>query len=151
MNKNLFERIQEILVKYPNIDIVTKRMDWMDDNMDSRKITDDDEWDKLMKEWDDLCSAWHVFTKLKTFDEWKDIDRSVKKGEKSMFRLNGKAVFHFNQTSGESYYCRDNGIFYTPRSPYPKYGSPSDDDFAEQMNYDLGGIGYYQDCGFWRN
>jgi hypothetical protein len=147
----LFEKIEETLMRYPNMKCVIQRIEKIEDVMDDQAGDwDDDEelYEKLMEEWDELILAYDMFQKLKTFEEWKELGIHVTKGEKSRIRLGGKAVFHSTQTRG-GYYDRNNKKWFTPINRYNKWESPEDDDFAGEMDYDLGGIGYYQDEGFW--
>lgn len=148
----LFNKIQESLMKYPSLDMVIKRIEKIEDIMDSKQghwDDEEDQYDKLMDEWDDLNFSYELLnSKLKTYDEWKEKGIHVMKGEKSAIKLNGKPVFHSIQTEG-GYYDRGTGKWCVPRNRYNKWESPEDDDFAREMDYDLGGIGYYQDSGFW--
>ena len=148
--EQLFDRINDSLFKYPSLDLVIKRIEQIEDSMDSRNGHWDGEeelFDRLMDEWDELYFAYDIHHKLKTFEEWKDLGIHVTKGEKSKIRLNGKAVFHSTQTGG-GYYSREANKWCIPRNRYDKWESPGDDDFAREMDYDLGGIEYYQRGGF---
>lgn len=144
----LFNNVQESLMKYPSLDMVIKRIENIEDIMDSKQGHWDDEEDQfkqLMEEWDELDYAYKLHTeKLKTFDEWKKKDKHVKKGEKSMIKLNGIPVFHLIQTE-----ANDNRNSHIPRNRYNKWESPDCDEFSRQMDHDLGGIEFYQGAGFW--
>lgn len=146
--KILFEKIQESLMKYPSLEMVIKRIENIEDIMDSKQghwDNEEDQFKRLMEEWDELDYAYKLHTeKLKTFDEWKKKDKHVKKGEKSMIKLNGVSVFHSIQTEANNYHNSR-----IPRNRYNKWESPDDDDFAREMDHDLGGIEFYQGAGFW--
>jgi hypothetical protein len=144
----LFERIQESLIKYPSLDMIIKRIEKIEDIMDSKQgHWDDNEetFKKLMDEWGELNFSYDLLNdKLKTFDEWKKKGKHVIKGEKSKIKLNGVPVFHSTQTERNG--CKESRI---PRNRYNKWESPDCDEFARQMDHDLGGIEYYQGAGFW--